>query len=177
MRYPRGVVHPKVCLRKRKVCSSSKRLMYARQREGRDPVLLLLRDHPTTATAFSALGASRHEALALPPPTQASRPLWAKARGCPALHVSRPSDATSPRRRALAPSRSRRPRMCTPWRALARCSDPRALHHRSVATRPASMGRWTSEARIGVEATPRPQTEEDLAWSPLQSLLHLETGS
>src|SRR5215216_1227431 len=82
-----------------------------RAKEGRDPVLLL-RDHPTTATAFSALGASRHEAVALPLPTQASRPLWAKAPGCPALHVSRPSDATSPRS-ALAPLRSQSPRMCT----------------------------------------------------------------
>src|SRR5215210_5394717 len=50
----------------------------------------------------------------------------------------------------------------------------RALHLRSMATRPSSMGRWISEARIGVEATPRSQTEEDLAWSPLQSLLHLD---
>jgi hypothetical protein len=36
------------------------------------------------------------------------------------------------------------------------------------------VSRWTSEARISVEATPRPQTDEDLARNPLQSLLHLD---
>jgi hypothetical protein len=43
-----------------------------------------------------------------------------------------------------------------------------------MATWPSSVGRWASEARIGVEATPGAQTEEDLAWSSLQSLLHLD---
>jgi hypothetical protein len=43
-----------------------------------------------------------------------------------------------------------------------------------VATRSPSVGRWTSEARIGIEATPRPQTDEDLTRSPLQPLLHLD---
>src|SRR5215208_7717275 len=51
-----------------------------------------------------------------------------------------------------------------------------ALHLRPVATRPSSVGGWASEARIGVEATPGPQTDEDLARSPFQPLLHLLDG-
>jgi hypothetical protein len=43
-----------------------------------------------------------------------------------------------------------------------------------VATRPASVGRRTSEARITVEAPPRPQTDEDLARRSLQPLLQLD---
>src|SRR3712207_1714931 len=50
----------------------------------------------------------------------------------------------------------------------------RALHLRTVATRSPSVGRWTSETRIGVEATSRPQTDENLARSSLQPLLHLD---
>src|SRR5215203_2775079 len=49
-----------------------------------------------------------------------------------------------------------------------------ALHLGSVATRPSSFSRWASEARIGVEAAASPQTDEDLARSPLQSLLYLD---
>jgi hypothetical protein len=44
-----------------------------------------------------------------------------------------------------------------------------------VATRPSSEGGRSSEARLGVEATPCPQTDEDLARrTPLQPLLHLD---
>jgi hypothetical protein len=43
-----------------------------------------------------------------------------------------------------------------------------------MATWPSSGGRWTSEARIGVEATPCPQTDEDLARTFLQPLLHFD---
>jgi hypothetical protein len=39
-----------------------------------------------------------------------------------------------------------------------------------VATRPSSRGGRASEARLGVETTPRPQTDEDLARTPLQPL-------
>jgi hypothetical protein len=42
-----------------------------------------------------------------------------------------------------------------------------------VATRPSSVSRRTSEARIAVEATPGAQTDENLAWSSLKSLLQL----
>jgi hypothetical protein len=50
----------------------------------------------------------------------------------------------------------------------------RAPHLRAVATRSPGVGRWTSEARIGVEATPCPQTDEDLTRTSLQCLLHLD---
>src|SRR5215207_7441345 len=43
-----------------------------------------------------------------------------------------------------------------------------------MTTWPSSVSRWSGEARIGVEATPGAQTEEDLARSPLQCLLHLD---
>src|SRR3712207_2094917 len=49
-----------------------------------------------------------------------------------------------------------------------------ALHLRSMATRPPSVGRWTSEARIGVEAASRSQTDKNLARNSLKSLLHLD---
>jgi hypothetical protein len=43
-----------------------------------------------------------------------------------------------------------------------------------MATRPPSVGRWTSEARIGVEAASRSQTDKNLARNSLKSLLHLD---
>ena len=49
----------------------------------------------------------------------------------------------------------------------------RTLHLRPVATRPAGVGGWTGEARIGVEAPPRPQTDENLARTTLKPLLQL----
>jgi hypothetical protein len=49
-----------------------------------------------------------------------------------------------------------------------------ALHLRTVATRSPSVGRWTSETRIGIEAASRSQTDEDLAHNSLQPLLHLD---
>src|SRR3712207_4363016 len=49
-----------------------------------------------------------------------------------------------------------------------------ALHLRSMATRPPSVGRWTSEARIGVEAASRSQTDKNMARNSLKSLLHLD---
>jgi hypothetical protein len=36
------------------------------------------------------------------------------------------------------------------------------------------VGGWASEARIGIEATPGAQTDEDLAPTPLKPLLHLD---
>src|SRR5919202_3604713 len=50
----------------------------------------------------------------------------------------------------------------------------RALHLRTMAAWASGGGGRASEARIGVEATPRSQTDEDLARTPLQSLLHLD---
>ena len=49
----------------------------------------------------------------------------------------------------------------------------RALDLRPVASRPSGGGGRASEARIGVETAPRPQTDEDLARIPLQPLLQL----
>src|SRR3712207_6655533 len=49
-----------------------------------------------------------------------------------------------------------------------------ALHLRPMATRPPSVGRWTSEARIGVEAASRSQTDKNLARNSLKALLHLD---
>jgi hypothetical protein len=43
-----------------------------------------------------------------------------------------------------------------------------------MATRPSSVSRWASEARIGVEAAASPQTDEDLAWDSLQPPLQLD---
>src|SRR5918996_620934 len=48
-----------------------------------------------------------------------------------------------------------------------------ALHLWAVATWPASVCGRASEARISVEATPRPQAEEDLARISLEPLLEL----
>src|SRR5215208_7228091 len=47
----------------------------------------------------------------------------------------------------------------------------RTLHLGPVTTWPSSGCRWTSEARIGVEATPRSQTDEHLARTLLKPLL------
>src|SRR5215211_1291834 len=49
-----------------------------------------------------------------------------------------------------------------------------ALHLRPVATWPSEARGWTGEARIAIEATSCPQTDEDLAWSFLLSLLYLD---
>jgi hypothetical protein len=46
-----------------------------------------------------------------------------------------------------------------------------ALHLRPVTTRPPGGGGRTGEARITVEATPSPQTDEDLAGAVLEPLL------
>src|SRR5215210_1432400 len=48
-----------------------------------------------------------------------------------------------------------------------------AIHLRPVTPRPASVGTRASEARIGVEAAPGPQTDEDLARTSLKPLLQL----
>jgi hypothetical protein len=49
-----------------------------------------------------------------------------------------------------------------------------ALHLRAVAARHSGFGGRTSEARIAVEAASCPQTDEDLARAPLESLLHFD---
>jgi hypothetical protein len=40
-----------------------------------------------------------------------------------------------------------------------------------VATRASDVLRRVAEARIAVEAPPRPQADENLAWTPLKPLL------
>src|SRR3712207_1148427 len=49
-----------------------------------------------------------------------------------------------------------------------------ALDLRPMTTWPAGMGGWASEARIGVETAPRPQTDEDLRAAAFQLLLKLD---
>jgi hypothetical protein len=43
-----------------------------------------------------------------------------------------------------------------------------------VATRASDVLWRVAEARIAVEAPPRPQADEDLAWATLQCSLHLD---
>src|SRR5215208_4209079 len=50
----------------------------------------------------------------------------------------------------------------------------RALHLGPVATRASDVFRRVAQARVAVEATPRAQTDEDLARASLKPLLHLD---
>src|SRR5215211_2695148 len=49
-----------------------------------------------------------------------------------------------------------------------------ALHLRSVATRTSDVFRRVAQARVAVEAAPRPQADEDLARTSLEPSLHLD---
>jgi hypothetical protein len=140
MAHSRCVVHPNVCLRKRKVCSKSKRLMYARQRTSRSGSSSPGPSHHNHSF-FGSRRLSPRGNRSTSTNTRASRPRWAKVHGCRDLHVRRPSDASFPRR-ALAPSRSQRVYACVLRRGLGPGTRVRALHLRPVTTRPAGMGGW-----------------------------------
>jgi hypothetical protein len=103
--------------------------------------------------AHAACAASPPEAAALAPPALACQPRWVEVRDFRDLRVRKPSDASSPTP-ALSPLHNRRPRKRTLRKVRARCSWIFALHLRAVATWPASVCGWASEARISVEATP-----------------------
>src|SRR5215212_8257216 len=50
----------------------------------------------------------------------------------------------------------------------------RALHLGPVATRASDVFRRVAQARVAIEASPRSQTDEDLARTSLKPLLHLD---
>src|SRR5215212_7747999 len=141
----RGVLHPKTCLRKRKVCSRSKRLTYERQMSSR--------------FGASPSGPCHH--------SQSTRGL---------RRLSPRGSRSTSTSTSVPTTMGRGPRLPLPWCAQTfGCifAQARTLT-RAVTTRSASVGGWASEARIGVEATPGAQTEEDLAPTPLKPLLHLD---
>ena len=63
---------------------------------------------------------------------------------------------------------------CVLARGLGPGARIRALHLRTMPTRPSGGGGWTSETRVCKQAATRPQTEEDLAPAPLKPLLNLD---
>ena len=69
---------------------------------------------------------------------------------------------------------TRRPCTCARRKARARYPDRCTSHLRPVAAWPTGTRGWTGEARIAIESTSCPQTDEDLAWSSLQSLLYFD---
>jgi hypothetical protein len=117
----RGVLHPKACLRKRKVCSRSKRLTYERQRSSRfgaSPSGPCHHSHSTRGLRRLSPRGSRSTSTTS---TRVPTPRWVEARGFRDLRGRRPSDA-SRRRPAPSPLRNRRPRRRTVRKVRARCS-------------------------------------------------------
>src|SRR5215203_1349108 len=103
--------HPKVCLRKRKVCSRSKRLMYARQRRLRSGSSPGPSHHNQSFLGSHRLSVrgSRSTSTNTSVPTTMGKGLRLHR----VLRAPEPSDAALIRR-ARTPSRSQSPRMCTP---------------------------------------------------------------